>query len=131
MKGNFDQTLKSLKILKYYEHDSGLLLGDKQRFLTTFADNFPTIFVINLKISVRFTLKELTCELSSSSDTISGTEKGGIYFLQIALIFEMKKKNESKRKHRVQEYFPKQEEKRPFNNLTIKIADRESFLVKV
>ena len=29
-----------------------------------------------------------------------------------------KKKNESKRKHRVPEFFPKQEEKRPFNNLT-------------
>ena len=29
MKGNFGQTLKSPKILKYYEHDSGFLLGDK------------------------------------------------------------------------------------------------------
>ena len=43
----------------------------------------------------------------------------------------MKKKNESKRKHRVPEFFHKQEEKRPFNNSTIKLADRESFLVKV
>ena len=51
--------------------------------------------------------------------------------MQIAVIFEMKKKNESKRKHRVPEFFYKQEEKRPFNNLTIKLADRESFLVKV
>ena len=31
---------------------------------------------------------------------------------------KIKKKNESKRKHRVPEFFPKQEEKRPFNNLT-------------
>ena len=43
----------------------------------------------------------------------------------------MKNKNESKRKHKVPEFFPKQEEKRPFNNVTIKLADRESFVVKV
>ena len=55
----------------------------------------------------------------------------GILFMQITVIFEMKKKNESKRKHRVPEFFYKQEEKRPFNNLTIKLADRESFLDKV
>ena len=61
---------------------------------------------ITLKISVRFTLKELRCELSSSFDIIS------------ALMFEMKKKNESKRKHRVPKFFHKQEEKRPFKNLT-------------
>ena len=29
-----------------------------------------------------------------------------------------KKKKESKKKNRVPEFFPKQEEKRPFNNLT-------------
>ena len=46
-------------------------------------------------------------------------------------MFEMKNKNESKRKHRVREFFHKQEEKRPFNNLTIKLPDSESFLVKV
>ena len=86
---------------------------------------------ITLKISVRFTLKELRCELSSSFDIISGSEKGGILFLQIAVIFEIKKKNESRRKHRVPELFHKQEEKRPFNSLTIKLADRKSFLVKV
>ena len=51
-------------------------------------------------------------------------------FLQIAVMFEMKNENESKRKHRVTEIFHKQEEKRPINNLTIKLADRESFLVK-
>ena len=46
-------------------------------------------------------------------------------------MFEMKEKNESKRKHLVPEFFHKQEEKRPFNNLKIKPADREPFLVKV
>ena len=76
-----------------------------------FGDNFPTIFgdnfkAIILKISVRFTLKD------------SDSEEGGILFLQIAVMFEIKKKNESKRKHRVPEFFCKQEEKRPFNNLT-------------
>ena len=73
---------------------------------------------ITLKISVRFTLKELRCELPSSFDIISDSEVGGIFFLQIALMFEMKKKNESKRKHRVPKFFHKQEEKRPFKNLT-------------
>ena len=40
------------------------------------------------------------------------------YFLQKAVIFKMKKKNESKRKHRVPEFSQKEEEKRPFDNLT-------------
>ena len=74
---------------------------------------------IILKISARFTLKELRCEFSSSFDIISGSEEGGILFLQIAIVFGMKKKkNECKRKHSVPEFFHKQEEKRPFNNLT-------------
>ena len=46
-------------------------------------------------------------------------------------MFEMKNKNESKRKHRVPEFFHEREEKGLFNNLTIKPADRESFLVKI
>ena len=73
-----------------------------------------------LKISVRFTLKELRCEFSSSFDIISGSEEGGISFLQIVLMSWMKKKkkNESKRKHWVPEFFHKQEDKRPFKNLT-------------
>ena len=43
----------------------------------------------------------------------------------------MKKRNESKREDRVPEFFDKQEEKRPFNNLTTKLTDRKPFLVKV
>ena len=84
-----------------------------------------------LKVSVGFTLKELRCDFSSSVYILSDSEEGGILFWQIAVMFEMKKKNESKRKHRVPEFFHKQEEKRSFNNLIIKIADRESFLVQV
>ena len=45
---------------------------------------------IILKISVRFTLKELRCEFSSSFDIISGSEEGGILFLQTAVAFGMK-----------------------------------------
>ena len=86
---------------------------------------------ITLKICVRFTLNELRCELSSFFDIISDSGQGGILFLKIAVIFEMKKKNESKRKHWIPEVFHKKEEKRPFNNLTIKLSDRESFSVKV
>ena len=53
---------------------------------------------IILKISVRLTLKELRCEFSSSFDIISGSGEGGISFLQIVVMFGMKKKkNESKR----------------------------------
>ena len=48
---------------------------------------------------------------------ISDSEEGNMFFLQITVMFEIKK-NESKRKHQVSEFFHKQEEKRPFNNLT-------------
>ena len=51
---------------------------------------------IILKISVRFTLKELRCEFSSSFDIISGSEEEGILFLQIAVMFEMKKKKKER-----------------------------------
>ena len=86
---------------------------------------------ITLKISVRFTLKEISCELSRPLNIISDSEKGGILFLQVTVMFEMKNKNENKRKHRVPLFFHKQEEKILFNNLTIKLAERKSFLVKV
>ena len=52
---------------------------------------FRRYLAIILKISVRFTLKELRCELSSSFDIIWGSEEGGILFLQIAVTFGMKK----------------------------------------
>ena len=68
-----------------------------------------------LKISARFTLKELRCELSSSFDIISNSLERGVLFLQIAVI----------------ELFYKQEVKIPFNNLTeIKLGRRESFSAK-
>ena len=76
------------------------------------------IFGDNLKLSFTFTLKELRCELSSSFYIISDSEERGILFLQKAVIFEIKKKNENKRKHGVPDFFHKQEEERPFNNLT-------------
>ena len=46
---------------------------------------------------------------------ISDSEEGDILFLQIMVVFEIKK-NESKRKHWVSEFFHKQEEK---DHLTI------------
>ena len=57
-----------------------------------------------------------------------------LYFSKVkfeTVKFEMKKKNESKRKHWIPEFFHKQEEKRPFNNSTIKLANKKSFLGKV
>ena len=82
---------------------------------------------IILKISVRYTLKELRWEFSSSFGIISGFEDDGILFLQIVIMFGMKskKKNESKKKHRILEFLHKQEEKRPFNNLTRNKTIRE------
>ena len=58
----------------------------------------PIIF----KISVRLTLKELRCEFSSSFDIISGSEEGDILFLQIVIVFGMKKK---KKRMRVKKNF--------------------------
>ena len=68
---------------------------------------FQRYLAIILKTSVRFTLKELTCEFSSFFDIISGSEEGGILFLQIAVMFGMtkKKENDSKRKHCVPNFF--------------------------
>ena len=42
---------------------------------------------------------------------ISDSEKGGILFLQMVVIFKMKKKNESKSKHRVPEFFTNKKKK--------------------
>ena len=53
---------------------------------------FWQYFAIILKISVRFTLKELRCKFSSSFDIVSGSEEGGVLFLQIAVMFGMTKK---------------------------------------
>ena len=71
---------------------------------------------IILKISVRFTLNKLRCKLSSF-DIISDSEEGSILLLLIVVVFELKNKNESKRKHWVPEVFCRREEKRSFNNL--------------
>ena len=60
---------------------------------------------------MEFTLKKLSCELSSSFDIISDFEKRGILFLQIAVIVEMKEKYESKRKHGVPEFFTNKKKK--------------------
>ena len=76
----------------------------------------------DLKICVTFTLKELRCELSTSFDIISDSEKGSILFLQIAVYWE----EWEYKKTPGTWIFHKQEEKRLFNNLIIKLADRES-----
>ena len=74
-------------------------------------------------------MKELSCELSSSFNIISDSEEASIFF-QIAVMFEMENKNEGKRKYRVPEFFTNKKKKRPFNNLAMKLADRDSFLVR-
>ena len=87
---------------------------------------------ITLKISIRFHTKKLRCELSSSFDIILDSKEGCFLCLQIAVVLQLKKNNESKRKHQVLEFTAKEKKK---DHLTIyqemKIADRESSLVKV
>ena len=60
---------------------------------------------------------------------MSDSEEEDILFLQLAVLFKMKKKKERKRKKWVRELFRKREEKGAFNNLVqeMKLADRESF----
>ena len=52
-----------------------------------------------------------------------------ILFLQLVVLFKMKKKKKRKGKNWVRELFRKREEKGAFNNLIqkMKLADRESF----
>ena len=95
--------VKHQKVSKYYERDNGFPLNDN--FLTIFGD--IKIFG-DLKIHVRFTLKELKCELSSSFDIISNSKRE---VLQIEVIFEIKKRNENKRKHQVLEFFTNMKKK--------------------
>ena len=78
------------------------------------------------KISVRFTLKELRCEFSSCFDIISGSKGAGIFFANSGYVWVIiiKQKNQSKRKHRIPEFFHRQEEK-AFNNLTRNKTSRE------
>ena len=74
----------------------------------TFRRYLPII----LKISVRFTLKELRCEFSSSFDIISGSEEGGILFLEIAVMFGIKKKRmRVKENIRYQNFFTNKKKK--------------------
>ena len=60
---------------------------------------------------------------------MSDSEEEDILFLQLAVLFKMKKKKERKRKKWVRELFRKREEKGAFNNLVqeMKLTDRESF----
>ena len=49
---------------------------------------------------------------------MSTFEEGHILFLELAVMFKMKKKNQSKIKYWVPEFLSKQEEKGPCSNLT-------------
>ena len=59
---------------------------------------------------------------------MSDSEGKEILFLQLGVLFKMKKKKRRKRKKWVRELFRKREEKGAFNNLIqkVKLADRES-----
>ena len=60
---------------------------------------------------------------------MSDSEGKDILFLQLVVLFKMKKKKRGKRKIWVRELFRKREEKRAFNSLIqkMKLADRKSF----
>ena len=61
---------------------------------------------------------------------MSDSEEKDIIFLQLVILFKMKKKKRRKRNIWVRELFRKREEKGAFNNLMqkMKLVDRESFL---
>ena len=91
---------------------------------------------IIFKISARFTVKELRCEFLSSFDTVSGSEEGGILFLQIVIVFGMKKKR--KKRMRVKKNFAywnffTNKKKKDHSTIwqELKLAKKESFLTKV
>ena len=60
---------------------------------------------------------------------MSDSEGTDILFLQLVVLFKMRKKKRRKREKWEKELFRKREEKGAFNNLIqkIKLADRESF----
>ena len=87
-------------------------------------NDFGQYLVIILKTYVRFTLKELSCEFLSSFNIISGSEGGGILFLQIAAVFSVKK-NKDEGKIKYQNVFTKKKKKKTFNNLIINKTSRE------
>ena len=64
---------------------------------------------------------------------MSSSEGKDIIFLQLMVLFKMKKKERRKRNKWVRELFRKREEKGAFNNLIqkMKLANRESFLGKI
>ena len=105
--GKVDQTLK---VLKYYEHECGFPLGDKQRFLAIFGDNFPTIFgnyFNNICKIHNFQVVSISFQVM----------KREVFIFANSSYIWNEKKNECKRKHRVVDFFLIQEEKRPFSNL--------------
>ena len=61
---------------------------------------------------------------------MSDSEGKYVLFLQLVVLFKIKKEENEKKKKWVRELFCKREEKGAFNNLIqkMKLADRESFL---
>ena len=73
---------------------------------------------IILKTSaIRSTPKGLRREVPSSFDITSESEEVDNLFLQLAVMFKMKKKKERKINYWAPEFFRKREEKEAFNNL--------------
>ena len=94
--------------------------------MAIFGDNFPTIFDDSFKnMSLGSHITNLNFEvLLTSCLALKGKT-----FLQLMVLFKMKKKEKRKRNKWVRELFRKREEKGAFNNLIqkMKLADRESF----
>ena len=96
-KGTTQQNLKEGKILSHIKKSQNIMnmiVSPHQAKNNNFWQYLNIIFrrhlSITLKIFVRFILKELRRELSSSFDTISNFEEEGTLFLQKAVVFEMK-----------------------------------------
>ena len=79
---------------------------------------FRRHLAIILKISVRFTLKELRYVISSSFDIISGSDEGGILLKKKKKVWEQKKTSGTG-------IFSQTRRKKTINNLTINKTSRE------
>ena len=88
-----------------------MIVGPHQAINNNFWQYLEIIFQQYLAIFVRFTLKKLRYELSSTFDITSDSEKKDILFLQITVIFEMKKMNETKGNIGYQNFFTNKKKK--------------------
>ena len=68
--------------------------------------------IILKTFAIKFTLKILRCELSSSFDVMSDPEERDISFLPLAVMFKTKMKNEREKKFGYKNFFGNEKKKK-------------------